>query len=196
MKLGLIMLAAGNSRRFGSNKLLYGIDGMPMYRHILLELVQVRDVLEAQGHACEITVVTQYDEIAQEARKLGAQVLYNLHPDEGISSSLKIGLQVNRNMDACLFAVADQPWLRGETILGLVRVFLREGKGIACVEYEGKTGNPCVFSKKYFEELMKLSGDVGGKRVVVAHREDVAVMRVEDGREMVDVDVVIADGRR
>ena len=38
MKLGLIMLAAGNSRRFGSNKLLYGIDGMPMYRHILLEL--------------------------------------------------------------------------------------------------------------------------------------------------------------
>ncbi len=196
MKLGLTMLAAGNSRRFGSNKLLYGIDGMPMYRHILLELVQVRDVFEAQGHACEITVVTQYDEIAQEARKLGAQVLYNLHPDEGISSSLKIGLQVNRNMDACLFTVADQPWLRGETILGLVGVFLREGKGIACVEYDGKTGNPCIFSKKYFEELMKLSGDVGGKRVVVAHREDVAVMRVEDGREMVDVDVVIADGRR
>ena len=38
MKLGLIMLAAGNSRRFGSNKLLYSVDGMPMYRHILLEL--------------------------------------------------------------------------------------------------------------------------------------------------------------
>ena len=36
MKLGLIMLAAGNSRRFGSTKLLYGIDGMPMYRHILM----------------------------------------------------------------------------------------------------------------------------------------------------------------
>lgn len=194
MKLGLIMLAAGNSRRFGSNKLLYGIDGMPMYRHILLELVQTREVLKIQEHTCEITVVTQYDEIAQEARKLGAQVLYNLHPDEGISSSLKIGLRGNRDMDACLFTVADQPWLRGETILGLVRVFLREGKGIACVEYDGKLGNPCIFSKKYFEELMKLSGDVGGKRVVVSHRVDVAVMRVENGREMVDVDV--ADVRR
>ena len=43
-------------------------------------------------------------------------------------------------------------------------------------------------------ELMELSGDVGGKRVVVAHRGDVAVMKVEDGREMVDVD--FADGRR
>ena len=43
MKLGLIMLAAGNSRRFGSNKLLYSIDGMPMYRHILLELKKVKE---------------------------------------------------------------------------------------------------------------------------------------------------------
>ena len=85
MKLGLIMLAAGNSRRFGSNKLLYRIDGMPMYRHILLELKKVKEALEAQGHKCEITVVTQYEEIAQEAEKLGAWFLYNLHPDEGIS---------------------------------------------------------------------------------------------------------------
>ena len=92
MKLGLIMLAAGNSRRFGSNKLLYGIDGMPMYRHILLELKKVKAALGEQGHRCEITVVTQYEEIAQEAEKLGARFLYNLHPDEGISSSLKIGL--------------------------------------------------------------------------------------------------------
>ena len=151
MKLGLIMLAAGNSRRFGSNKLLYGIDGMPMYRHILLELKNVKAALEVQGHRCEITVVTQYEEIAQEAEKLGAWFLYNLHQDEGISSSLKIGLRVNREMDACLFTVADQPWLRWETVFGLVDVFLRDGKGIACVEYDGKTGNPCVFSKKYYD---------------------------------------------
>ena len=74
MKLGLIMLAAGNSRRFGSNKLLYGIDGMPMYRHILLELKKVKAALEEQGHRCEITVVTQYEEIAAgsgEARRAG-----------------------------------------------------------------------------------------------------------------------------
>ena len=72
-------------------------------------------------------------------------------------------------------------------------VFLRDGKGIACVEHDGRPGIP-VFFEKYYEELMKLSGDVGGKRVVVAHREDVAVMKVEDGREMVDVD--FSDGRR
>ena len=193
-KLGLVMLAAGNSRRFGSNKLLALIEGEPMYCHILGELMQVKETLERQGLDCGITVVTQYDEIAEAAGEIGARVLYNLHPDEGISSSLKIGLGVNREMDACLFTVADQPWLRWETVFGLVDVFLRDGKGIACVEHDGKTGNPCVFSKKYYGELMELSGDVGGKRVVVAHRGDVAVMKVEDGREMVDVD--FSDGRR
>lgn len=194
-KLGLVMLAAGNSRRFGSNKLLALIEGEPMYCHILGELMQVKETLERQGLDCGITVVTQYDEIAEAAGEIGARVLYNLHPDEGISSSLKIGLRRNREMDACLFTVADQPWLRGETILALVGVFLREGKGIACVEYEGKLGNPCVFSERYYGELMGLEGDVGGKRVVVRNRGDVAIMRVVDGMEVMDVDVMV-DGRR
>ena len=66
-----------------------------------------------------------------------------------------------------LFTVADQPWLRWKTVFGLMDVFLRDRKGIACVEHDGKTGNPCVFFEKVYEELMKLSGDVGGKRVVV-----------------------------
>ena len=42
MKLELVMLAAGNSRRFGSNKLLYTVDGQPMYRHILSELEKIQ----------------------------------------------------------------------------------------------------------------------------------------------------------
>lgn len=97
-------------------------------------------------------------------------------------------------MDACLFTVSDQPWLRGETILALLEVFLKEGKGIACVEYDGKLGNPCVFSERYYGELMGLEGDVGGKRVVVRNRKDVAVMRVVDGREVMDVDVATDAG--
>lgn len=189
MNIGLIMLAAGNSRRFGSNKLLYPIDGKPMYRHILTELEKVKECVEKEGVSCRITVVTQYDEIAADAERNGAEVLYNLHPDEGIASSLKIGLKVNRAMDACLFTVSDQPWLRGETILELVHVFFREKKGIACVKHGGKTGNPCIFSRKYYGELLKLEGDRGGKKVIAAHREDVAVLEVSDGREVRDVDV-------
>lgn len=191
MKLELVMLAAGNSRRFGSNKLLYTVDGQPMYRHILSELEKIQKQLESQGTQCSITVVTQYDEIAEDVRKRGISALYNLHPEEGISSSLRIGLRKNRDADACLFTVSDQPWLRGETVLELIELFLREGKGIACVEHSGKTGNPCIFSRKYFGELMELEGDVGGKRVIRKHREDTAVLEVLDERELTDVDVAV-----
>lgn len=137
---------------------------------------------------CSITVVTQYDEVAEDVRKRGISVFYNLHPDEGISSSLRIGLRGSWDTDACLFTVSDQPWLRCETILELIEKFRKEKKGIACVQHNGKTGNPCIFSGKYFDELMELEGDVGGKRVIRKHREDTVVLDVSDERELLDVD--------
>lgn len=111
MRIALIMLAAGNSRRFGGNKLLYEIDGNPMYRYILERLIAVAGaggqgkevsscVLETGSlknikQEVTVTVVTQYEEIEEEARALGVPVYINPHPDEGISSSLKIGLKAN-----------------------------------------------------------------------------------------------------
>ena len=46
MKIAMIMLAAGNSRRFGANKLLYEIDGIPMYRHVLEQLDDTKKKIE------------------------------------------------------------------------------------------------------------------------------------------------------
>lgn len=218
MKIALIMLAAGNSRRFGSNKLLYEIDGKPMYRHILEKLMVVAELLEKNEYEslerCEkqneesnriiafsdetvkrdncykkITVVTQYEEIEQTARKLGANVYINPHPDEGISSSLKIGLKANLDADVCLFTVSDQPWLTTATIHQLITLQKNSGKGIACVSCEGKLGNPCVFTKKYYDALLSITGDKGGKSVMTAHRDDTAVLKVNDVRELTDMDV-------
>lgn len=185
MKMELILLAAGNSRRFGSNKLLHHIGGAPMYAHTLRLLKEAAALLEMDTG---ITVVTQYDEIGEAARTAGARVLYNPHPEEGISSSLKIGLKANRTADACLFAVADQPWLSSGTVVSLAALFLDSGKGMACVSADGKLGNPCIFSRKYYPELMELCGDIGGKHVITAHRNDTAVLELENAKELIDID--------
>lgn len=185
MKLGLIMLAAGNSRRFGSNKLLYRIEGKPMYLRTLEQLIKVKK----HFISCNITVVTQYGEIGRKAEELGAQVCYNPHPERGISSSLKIGLAANQNAEACLFAVTDQPWLTAETILALLERYRASDCQIACVSHNGKLGNPCIFSRKYYPELLKLEGDIGGKRVILSHREDTVTMEVEDEKQLLDMDV-------
>ena len=182
--LSLIMLAAGNSRRFGSNKLLYEIDGVPMYLRTLTKLQKAASEL---GN-CEIIVVTQYEEIAAKAQGSGARVLINPHPERGISSSMQIGLAAAKESSACLFTVSDQPWLTTETIVNLVHKFLSEHKGMACTLLGTKTGNPCIFSRKYYQELLEISGDKGGKQIINRHPEDVAYLEIEDARELTDMD--------
>ena len=141
-------------------------------------------------------MVTQYEEIEEEARALGVPVYINPHPDEGISSSLKIGLKANLDADACLFTVSDQPWLTAGTIRQLITLLETTGKGIACVSSEGRLGNPYIFTKKYYDQLLSITGDRGGKSVITAHRDDTAVLKVEDGKELTDIDVKAEAGRR
>ena len=109
--------------------------------------------------------------------------------DRGISSSLKIGLKANLDVDACLFTVSDQPWLTTATIRQLITLLKTSGKGIACVSCEGKLGNPCIFTKKYYDSLLSINGDKGGKAVITAHRDDTAVLKVNDVKELTDMDV-------
>ena len=190
MKLALIMLAAGNSRRFGSNKLLFPVDGRPMYLHTLEALLEVKRTL-APELKCSVTVVTQYEEIEKKALEAGAQVLINPRPKEGISSSLKIGLHANVEADACLFAVSDQPHLTAKTVEEMIRAYRisQKGMGCLCLDPEGtKTGNPCIFSRKYYRELLALSGDSGGKRVLLRHPGDICFYLVRDSEQLTDVD--------
>ena len=135
-----------------------------------------------------IAVVTQYEEIRRTAAQMRIPVIRNPHPEEGIASSMKLGLAGFSDTDACLFSVADQPWLKAETVMKLVKLFLDSGKGIACLSENGVPGNPCIFSRKYYPELMELTGDRGGKRVLNKHPEDTVFLEAEDGRELKDVD--------
>ena len=181
----MIYMAAGNSRRFGSNKLFYPIDGKPMYRHALERLAAI-----CERHSeWKIVLVSQYEELLEQGRPFAHRTVFSPESRDGASWTIKNGLKEADDAEAFVFFTADQPWLRGETVLELIELFLREGKGIACVEHSGKTGNPCIFSRKYFGELMELEGDVGGKRVIRKHREDTAVLEVLDERELTDVDV-------
>lgn len=108
MKTGLIMLAAGNSRRFGSNKLLHEIEGKPMYLHVLEQLLKV----QKQTENCKLTVVTQYPEIKKTAERYGAEVYLNPAPERGIASSLVMGLEASRKWTAVFLRWQISPGLQ------------------------------------------------------------------------------------
>ena len=195
-KLSLILLAAGNSVRYGANKLMTEMpDGRRMYQVMLDMLDDTVNRFRTEEYRyrfrteLSVTVVTQekYNELAEAAVEKSFRVFFNPAPERGIASSLQTGLSQNLDADACLFTVCDQPSLSAETLETIIRCFLEGGSGIVCASAGGVPGNPCLFSSEFYRELMALSGDRGGKQIVKKHLDKVSLVEVGT-EELKDVD--------
>lgn len=185
-KVGLVLLAAGDSRRFGRNKLLELVGGRPMYRWVADEAAALPKQI-----FCQKILVSQYPEILSWGERFGFETVENRESSLGISHSVHLGLLAARagGADAVCFSVCDQPWLKKETIKALIEGWEKSGKGLGTVCFQGRDGNPAVFSSQYFPELLTLSGDRGGRKILQGHPEDVYRYEVADGMELEDVDV-------
>lgn len=183
-KIGLILLAAGNSVRYEGIKLLDTIGGKQMYLHIVDKIKTLP--LEPK------IIVTQYDEIAQKSINEGFQVIINDRPEDGISRSIRLGMEeilsIDPSLDAIMFSVCDQPYIKRETIEAVIDAFQTQEKQLISVAHGEKLGNPCIFGRKYFAQLSDLSGDTGGKSVLRKNMEDVFLLHVDNPEELVDID--------
>lgn len=182
-KYAVVVLAAGASKRFGGNKLLTSIQGKPLYEHMLRKV----DALSA----FPTYIVTGYEEIQKAAEEKKIHVVENRQPELGISHSLRLGLSAclkeNPEIQGVLFSVCDQPNLQLQTMLGLIRTAMLHPGKIVCSGHEGKSGNPVLWDKKFFEELMKLEGDTGGK-VILEKRKEQCILLEAEAEELKDID--------
>ena len=104
LRIGCVVMAAGNARRFGENKLAVQVQGKALFRRALEAVPAERFV--------RTVVVSQYPEVLELAHRMGFVPVPNRHPDWGISHTISLGLGKLPEMDAALFQVADQPLLR------------------------------------------------------------------------------------
>ena len=178
MKADAVIIASGFSRRFGENKLLLNLGGKPLFSHIL-------ETVENCGIFENVFVVSQYDEILRNT--CGCVPMKNTKSHEGISASVKLGAE-NSNADHIMFFVCDQPLLRKETILDFYGRFIESKKGMGFFKYVETFGIPAVFSKKYKDEILKLTGDKGAKSISKDHPEDVFLYEAENPAELKDCD--------
>lgn len=178
--IAVILEAAGDSRRFGSNKLLHIMDdGRPMVSNIL-EAVRSVD-------AYKKILVTQYDEVASMAPDF--DVVMNGRPDLGISRSMQLGLEAAGDADAYMFCVCDQPGIKASTLERLMDAYKKNGTaGIVSLAWQGKMCNPKIFSSVYKDELMALSGDTGGRQIISEHKKDLLLVEADSEDEVMDID--------
>jgi molybdenum cofactor cytidylyltransferase len=156
-----ILLAAGQSQRFGRQKLLEPWRGEPLVRRT------ARCFLEA-GLRPLVAVVSPDPRLADALAGLPLTTVENTHPEKGISSSIAIGLRaLPETTKAALIGVGDQPYLTAEALEELMKAF-SPGRIIVPV-WGDHRGNPPVFDCQFFPELLALEGDNGGQRLITAH---------------------------
>ena len=208
----IIYMAAGNSRRFGSNKLFYELDGKPMYRHLLDRLVGIKNRYnksKSDSQTIDITVVTRYREILDYCACIpDCHAVISPDSEKGISYTIKAGIMAVQEQkklkkssevthhtaeteEYYMFAVADQPYLKSQSVIKLIDKVL-ENKGNMRLAFSlrcGDTvGNPCVFHSSLIPQLLSLEGDKGGRSV--AKKYDCVYVDIADERELMDIDTL------
>ncbi len=178
MTVGCVVLAAGKGERFGGNKLTASLGGRTLIRRALETLPAS---LENR------VVVTRYEEVSAAAEEYGIPSVFNGHPERGLSWSVRLGTERWKDCDGILFLVADQPLLRRESVERLLEAFAEHPDRIVALSSRGRRGNPCLFPRVFFPELMALEGDRGGSQVIRRHPERVLLVEAAP-EELTDVD--------
>ena len=193
MKIALVLTAAGMSKRFGSDKLAYPIDGKPMLLHAL----ELYDRLKDRFVSRTVVLREGAEERRMVAERMEYRVAENPDPERGIASSVVIGTQdaLKSDPDAILYAVGDQPRVTEKTVNALLSTFETDPTRIVAPVADGKRGNPVLFPKDLFPELLALTGDVGGSQVIRTHPDRVVTVEVP-AAELYDVDVRATDASR
>ena len=184
----LIYLASGSARRFGSNKLLFPLEGKPLFLYGLETLAEAA----AQRKDTTLTVVSRYPVIRAAAEKLGAAAVDSPRSELGLSYTIRAGLDALPPLeveDFVLFAVADQPWLETATVLRLIDA-ARPGIPAGTTVWEGRAGSPTFFSADLVPRLRQLEGDQGGRVLLRDLGSACVAVSAGSGRELEDVDLM------
>lgn len=218
IRINLIYLAAGYARRFGVNKLLYELDGQPLFTYGISAVLELKRLLEYSSPVQEDTgiqidafplVVTAYDEIELWCEKHGVSCIRNNPPkNTGMASSIQKAITFCEMQELCgtekgmqtdiagnicapcydMYFTADQPNLDAKVLARFVCSFLEQECSIGSMEYDGMLHSPNIFSAEWRSEFLKLTGETGGKKILREHPDELYCHPVKQGGMFADID--------
>ncbi len=176
-----ILLAAGSSRRFGSNKMLVPLaDGVP------LAVAAAGKLIAAVPES--IAVLRPGDfELATLLAGKGLRIVECADAEQGMGHSLAAGVAAASAADAWLIALADMPFIEISTIAGL-STQLHAGSTLVAPFHAGRRGHPVGFSARLGAELLSMRGDAGARDLLARHASSLTRLDVHDPGVLLDVD--------
>jgi molybdenum cofactor cytidylyltransferase len=184
-RIAAVILAAGRSTRMGGpNKLLAEIGGRPLVRIAAEQALasRARPVIVVTGH--------QHDKVEAALEGLDVQRVHNPDFADGLSTSVKAGLAaVPEDVDGAIVCLGDMPQVTASLIDKLLAAFDPERGALVVVpSIDGQRGNPVIWARRFFPELMALDGDIGARQLIGRYPEAVAEVPLTDSAALIDVD--------
>jgi molybdenum cofactor cytidylyltransferase len=183
-RIGAVVLAAGLSSRMGDNKLLTPVGGKPMVRHAVEAALA--------SAAAPVVVVTGHAGGAVREALAPLAVTFVDNPDfsKGLSTSLKRGLSaLPDDVDGAVIVLGDMPGVTGALIDTLIAAFdPSEDRAICVAARGGKRGNPVLWARRFFPEMLAIEGDVGARQLMVQYGEMVCEVEAADDAPLTDID--------
>jgi molybdenum cofactor cytidylyltransferase len=176
-----ILLAAGQSTRFGSNKLLHKLDdGTPMVlacaRHLHNVLPRTIAVVEDAGN-----------DVASLLEQDGVTVIENPRASEGMGGSIACGVASNPDASGWIIALGDMPWIP-EAMIQAVVTGLEQGSGIIAPVCNKRRGHPVGFSARHAQALMQLQNDEGAHSIIQANSDSLELIETTERGVITDID--------
>ncbi len=190
--ISAVVLAAGASRRFGSDKLLHPVTlrgvTWPLAVHSLLPW------LETFGHITVVirpgaeTFCSAIETVLGEVKSAPIRWIECADATQGMASSLVCGVRANHDAAGWLIGLADMPAVPMAAIAG-VRNALSAGAALAAPSLDGRRGHPVGFASHYREELLLLQGDNGARRLLERDISNVVDIKIDDAGIFADIDI-------
>ena len=163
-KIKKIVLAAGESKRFGDkNKLSEMINDKPMINHVLHKLLEI-------FHYSEILVIVGHEHklIKNLICNKDIKILLNIDYKKGIGTSIALGVSyLETDIDGVMIIPADMPYLNSKDLFKLEKKFIELNcEKVVMPEHNSRIGNPVILPRSYFEILKSLKNDFGAKSLI------------------------------
>lgn len=192
MKIGIGFMASGKGSRMGENKLLMTIHGKTMIKHMTDKVSRLKAEIAKKSpqskndYELEIVVASCYDEIIELAKQNNCIAIYNHKADLGQSESIKLIVKTLSHCDGIVFLPCDQIYISEISIHRIIKTFV-ENKGQFPVQasFQGAKSSPVIVPRAFYEDLLSLEGDVGGK--VLLKEKKVILVEVSQ-KELIDID--------
>ena len=181
-----VFLAAGYSKRFGSNKLLQALPAGAPEAGTPIGLAAARHFIEALPETVAV-VGPRAQKLGKLLRDAGCTTVVCKNAGEGMGTSLAAGVRATSDANGWIVALADMPFIRPETIR-IVTKALQDGAAIAAPSFRGERGHPVAFTRRFYDELVLLHGDHGARELLQRHRDRVTLYEVDDPGVLRDVD--------